>query len=251
MIKKFELDLSSKKTVFGIEMFRIRALISFRDVKKGDLGGYVEKEENLSHYGNAWIYDDAQVYGDAMVYDKAWVYGNAKVFSDAQVYGNAEVSGNAKISGNAEVYGNAEVSGNAEVYGNAVVYGDAMVYDKAWVYGNAKVFSDAQVYGNAEVSGNAKISGNAEVYGNAEVSGNAEVYGNAEVSKLNDYIVFKNNWSSGRYFTYTRSNKMWRVGCFYGTEEELVEKAYLDSENSGKHYESYVNLVKTLEKLEK
>lgn len=43
MIKKFELDLSSKITMFGIELFRIKALISFDNVKKGELGGYVEK----------------------------------------------------------------------------------------------------------------------------------------------------------------------------------------------------------------
>ena len=142
MIKKFELDLSSKITMFGIELFRIKALISFSDVEKGELGGYVEKEENLSHSGNAWVYGDAEVYG------------------------------------------------------------------------------------------------------------NARVSGDARVSKLNDYIVFKNNWSSGRYFTYTRSNKMWRVGCFYGTGEELIKKAYQDSKDSGKHYEAYVNLVKTLEQEE-
>ena len=136
MIKKFELDLSTKITVFGVELFRIKALISFGNVKKGEFGGYVEKEENLNHSGNAWVY------------------------------------------------------------------------------------------------------------------GNARVYGDAEVSKLNDYIVFKNNWSSGRYFTYTLSNKMWKVGCFYGSGEELVKKAYQDSGDSGKHYEAYVNLVKTLEEFD-
>ena len=82
------------------------------------------------------------------------------------------------------------------------------------------------------------------VHGNAWVSGDAEVYGNA------DYIVFKNHWSSGRYFTYTKSNKMWRVGCFYGTGQELIKKAYQDSEVFGKHYEAYVEFVEKLEKLE-
>ena len=154
MIKKFELDLSSKITVFGIELFRVKALISFGNVKEGELGGYIAKEGNLSHSGNAWVSGDARVYGDA------------------------------------------EVSGDAEVYGNARVSGDA------------------------------------------------------EVSKLNDHIVFKNSWSSGRYFTYTRSNQKWRVGCFYGTSEELIKKAYQDSEDSGRHYEAYVNFVKTLEALD-
>ena len=82
------------------------------------------------------------------------------------------------------------------------------------------------------------------------VYGDAWVSGDAEVSKLNDYIVFKNNWSSGRHFTYTRSNKMWKVGCFYGTGEELIKKAYEDSKVSGKHYEAYVNFVKTFEALD-
>lgn len=176
-MEKYELLIDDTIYVFGVTLFRIKALISFGNVKKGDLGGYVEKEDNLSHYGNAWV------------------YGNARVF------------------GNAEVFGNARVFGNAKVYGNA------------------------RVYGNVEVFGNAKVSDNAKVFGNAKVSGDG------------DYIVFKNNWSSGRYFTYTRSNKMWKVGCFYGTGQELIEKAYRDSENSGKNYEAYVKFVEKLEEI--
>ncbi|RGT58645.1 polymer-forming cytoskeletal protein, partial [Streptococcus anginosus] len=92
--------------------------------------------------------------------------------------------------------------------------------------------------------------GNARVYGDARVYGNAWVSGDARVKSLKDYIVFKNNWSSGRYFTYTKSNKMWRAGCFYGAGQELINEAYKDNENSGKHYEAYVNFVKILEELE-
>ena len=91
--------------------------------------------------------------------------------------------------------------------------------------------------------GNAWVYGNAKVYGNAEVYGNACVYGNAEVSSDADYIVFKNFWSSGRYFTWTRSNNMWRVGCFYGKGDELIEKAYKDSEMNGREYERVVRYV--------
>jgi hypothetical protein len=73
------------------------------------------------------------------------------------------------------------------------------------------------------------------------VSGDAKVYGNS------DYMTFKNSWSSGRWFTYTRSNKMWAVGCFYGTGEELIRKAYADSEVSGKCYEAIVRAVEAIE----
>ena len=60
-------------------------------------------------------------------------------------------------------------------------------------------------------------------------------------------MVFKNSWSSGRYFTYTHSNKMWVVGCFNGTGKELIAKAYKDSELSGKCYEAIVRAVETIE----
>ncbi|HEP1818046.1 TPA: polymer-forming cytoskeletal protein, partial [Streptococcus suis] len=102
---------------------------------------------------------------------------------------------------------------------------------------------------NAKVSGNAEVWVDAKVSDNAKVSGNAEVWGNAKVSELGDLIVFKNHWSSGRHFTYTKSNKMWKVGCFYGTGQELIEKAYRDSEKSGNYYKACVDFVENLEKL--
>ena len=115
------------------------------------------------------------------------------------------------------------------------------------VSGNAWVYGDAMVFGNACVYGNAMVSGKAEVYGNASVHGDAWVHGNAKVSGNADYMTFKNSWSSGRWFTYTASNKKWSVGCFYGTGDELVRKAYSDSELSGKCYEAIVRAVEAIE----
>ena len=82
--------------------------------------------------------------------------------------------------------------------------------------------------------------------GDCWVYGDAEVHGNAIVEKKSDYIVFKNWWSSGRYFTWTRSNDKWRVGCFYGTGEELIKKAYNDSEEKGREYERVVKYVESI-----
>jgi len=77
-MKKFELTMESKK-INGVIFFRIRALKDFEkkvSVKKGDLGGWVEKEENLSQEGNAWVSGNARVSGNA------WVFGNARVFGE-------------------------------------------------------------------------------------------------------------------------------------------------------------------------
>lgn len=90
--------------------------------------------------------------------------------------------------------------------------------------------------------------GNLSQGGDAWVCDNARVSGNARVSENADYIVFKNWWSSGRYFTWTRSNNKWKVGCFYGSGEELVAKAYKDSEKSGREYERIVKYVNEIKK---
>jgi len=95
-MKKFELT-SEFVTFLGKTLFRIKALVSFGDVAEGELGGFIERENNLDQSGDAWVYGNAQVYGDAQVYGNAQVSGNARVYGDAQVYGNAWVCGDAWV----------------------------------------------------------------------------------------------------------------------------------------------------------
>ena len=69
MSKKYELTDETVR-INSIILHRIKALTDFGDVDAGDLGGWVESERNLSHDGNAWVYDNARnarVYGDALV----------------------------------------------------------------------------------------------------------------------------------------------------------------------------------------
>ena len=120
--------------VKGKTLYRIKALKAFGKVKIGQLGGYIESEENLSQDGNAWIMDRARVY------DKAEVSGDALVLS------------------------NVEVFGNAKVYGKAQVFGDTKVYGKAQVFGDTKVYDNAEIYGNARVSGKTIVSGSEKIY---------------------------------------------------------------------------------------
>ena len=93
-MKKFELTTEFITNFLGTKLFRIKALVEFGDVEKGELGGFVEKEENLDHAGDAWVSGNARVYGNARVSDDARVSDNAWVSGDARVSGNASVSGN-------------------------------------------------------------------------------------------------------------------------------------------------------------
>jgi len=155
--KKFRLGRKKFFEDINRYLFRVVAVKDFVDVKEGDVGGWIEKESNLSQSGNAWVYDSACVFDNACVFGNAWVSGNAWVYDNARVSGNAWVYDNTRVYDNALVYDNAWVYDNALVYGNAVVCDDAKVYGNAYVYGNAMVFDNAWVSGNARVYGNAKV----------------------------------------------------------------------------------------------
>lgn len=150
MYKKYEFT-GEEKVVDNHTLHRIRALRNFGMVKAGDLGGWIESEDNLSHDGYAWVY------------------------------------GEALVEGNAFVEGNARVGGNARVSGNAHVTGEALVSDAAWVYGGSQVEGNAYVGGDARVGGGALVGGNAHVTGNARVTGSARVEGNADFSIIGGF----------------------------------------------------------------
>lgn len=122
MDRKYEMIKSGMRG-----LYRIKALRDFGNVKKGDVGGFVENENSLSHEGLCWVYNNAKIYGYSEIFD------------------------NAKISGNAEVFGYSEIFGNAKIYGDARIFGDAEVYDNAEVYGNAKIFGNAEICENARI----------------------------------------------------------------------------------------------------
>ena len=82
--KKFVLTDETMK-FHGILLHRIKAVKNFADVKKGDLGGWVENESNLSQEGDCWLYDDAKAFNRARVYGKNRYYGRTIICNFANV----------------------------------------------------------------------------------------------------------------------------------------------------------------------
>ena len=165
-------------------LLRIIALKDFADVKEGDKGGLIEKEDNLSQEGNCWVYDYARVYGHARVYENAKLYDSARVFDCAEVYEDAVVCGCTQIYGDAKVYGEARIGDYAWVYGRARVDGDVCVYDNARVFGDAEVSGNAKVWGNAEIYGKVSVGGNVGISGNDVVCWAARVCSNVSISNV-------------------------------------------------------------------
>ena len=126
----------------GTKLYRIRALRDIDTVmgvvKRGDLGGYVASEANLTKFSDAWIFDDS------VVRDNAVVRGGAVVRHSSVICDNALIGGKAKLL-NSYVCGNATVIGSGRmvdcfVNQNAVVGAQTMLF-KSSVTGNATVFS--------------------------------------------------------------------------------------------------------------
>lgn len=96
MNKKYELTDETFE-IKGTVLHRIKALKDFGNIKAGDLGGFIEKEENLSQEGNCWveggcsaefsgfIYGEARVRDNSIISKMSYIYGTAKIFGDSVV----------------------------------------------------------------------------------------------------------------------------------------------------------------------
>lgn len=152
--KEKKYDFYSSTLHNGVTLNSIRALkdIPRANIKKGDIGGWIESESNLDQYDDSWIF------GDAMVYGKAKVINNSYVFGTARVYGNALIN-NSAVSGSAIVSGNAVIN-NSEVCSDAVVWDDAVVTGST-IKDHVEVCSDAVVT-NCDIDGKIHIDSNTD-----------------------------------------------------------------------------------------
>ena len=164
MGKKFE--ITDRTEVFvrpdgrEVKVYRIRRLYD------GELGGYVEKDDNLSQQGLCWIHDKAVAIGDAWVAEDAQLRDMAAVMDQAQVSGQSVIRGRAVISGNSDIGEQVVVKDWAKVHdatlsddvvageecringpgvclmGNVVVKGKAVVTDGACATGHQVIDAD-------------------------------------------------------------------------------------------------------------
>lgn len=104
--QKYEItDIAHESYPF---LHRIRARKDIgSQVKAGDLGGFVERESNLSSESgdDAWLFDDAIAAGGAYVDQGSCLRGNAIACDSAYVSRGSVLSGNARAEDNAYLRG--------------------------------------------------------------------------------------------------------------------------------------------------
>ena len=232
-MKKYELIKESKTIFEGIEIYRIRALKDFSDVRTGDIGGWVCSEDNLSQNGNCWIYDNAKCLDDARVYYNAKMYDNAIMCDDAIMYDNS------RMFNNTIMYNNSRIFNNAKMYDNAMMYNNTRMFSNAIMGDNAIMYDDAIIGDNAKMFDNSRMYDDAIMYDNAILDKDKLLYGSINKSYKN---IFQYHCEK-RLITaiLTEENEiLYSIGCQVGiTKEKFIDRIYNDCGVRGRGLEEY------------
>jgi len=136
------LQIKHPATGKQIKLFRIISLKNFRtkngyDVKNGEVGGYIEGEQNLSQNDFSWVFNTAQVFDDALlidttVHDQSRVFGSC-ILTDCEIRRKVRIWGTCTLSvcyitDNVDISGECEIL-NTKIFNSCVVTGKCKVYE--------------------------------------------------------------------------------------------------------------------------
>lgn len=240
--KKYELILEDTKKQDESTLYRIKALKDFGSVAAGTIGGYIEREENLSQDGCCWVADNAVVYEDAKVLDDAVVSGYARVQGKAIICGEAKVDELALVEQCAYIYGKAHICGKSWILGCSWVGEDAVVTGWAIVRGNADIYGSTVIKDDATVDGDIVVSGTNNVITGLLISGNYD--GDAKITSTKDYLTVRGLGSASRMTTFYKTEDGVKVtcGCYTGTLDEFVKKVR-ETHKDTKYAREYLGMV--------
>ena len=176
-------ELGKQKFKDGKTFYRIKALKpfsfyyqnKFHIVKKGEEGGWVSSENNLSQEGKCWIDKES------IVADNARVKNNALIF-DSRICGNVTVKDFAIIKNNSFLSQNVLIEKSA-IVDKSDIFNNALVTDNAYIY-LSKIVNNVEVYGyskvyNCELLGSVWIE-NSEL-NKKKINGNKKIKGETNI----------------------------------------------------------------------
>ena len=198
--KKYELVPETIHKFYSKPMYRIRALKDFSDVKKGQFGGYVESEENLSQLGNCWIYDDSIVgLGSRAIH-------NAVVKGSSTVIGYSEIKDSAIVDDSSHIDNSSTISNQSKVIRSFITNGSAVA--RKSVICNSLIEQSSMVI-DSTIGPDVHIKNGADIRFN--------------VSDNGDYVVYKAPMSYGRSLTASTKMDIWSCSPHADTAEKLRE----------------------------
>ena len=265
-MKKYELTDITKEYK-GKTLYRIRALKDFKGVKIGDLGGWVETENNLSQKGECWIYDDAICMDNARMYNNAEMHHNTKMYDNSIMYNNSKIYHNSTMHNNSKMYDCSKMYDYSAMYNYSAMYDNTIISDRSRMYNDAKMHNNAKIYDNSvmydksKLFDNSRMRNNSIMYDNSAMYGCGALNGNAElhdtetlhgelVSKVEKYIDIAN--PKGRIVTGILKNGeiLFNVGCQQEiTKETFIDRIYNEDGGIEKHpyRKEYLKIIDMIE----
>lgn len=211
-------------SVVEIKLYRIQALKTFTKpggynpvVHVGELGGYVEAEDNLSQDGNCWIFNKARVKDGGKVLDDAIVYDKSMVSKNAIVRGGSVVGGHCFIT-------NQSVIIDSRLEGNVIVNGHSIVHSGTYLYGEIGV-DQSDIGYLVNLIGRISVK-KSRITAPIELSGDYEI--NFDVGHPHSVIGYNIGMPKGRLFTIknivaSKIEDKWSANDFLGTGAELID----------------------------
>lgn len=178
-------------TMKDVDGHKLHQIVAARDipelgVQEGDLGGFVESEQNLSHKGTCWVFAGS-------VYEQAVVSNGATVRGDG-----VKVHEYAKLDGGFTAYDNAELYGHFRGTGCGKVAGRVDAKDSTMIKGSGYVTDGTIMRNRATVSGHAHVSAGAILTGTVEITGNYKAVGGTYTSGVVGRFTDGNNGAHDR-----------------------------------------------------
>jgi carbonic anhydrase/acetyltransferase-like protein (isoleucine patch superfamily) len=247
----------------GIVLRQIRALRSIGGEAKGNVGGWIESERNLSHEGECWVEEGSVVYGDVCVLGDARVMGSSVIRGESIIIRDEACVRDSTVEGlNVGIFGNAFVDDNSHIQGNncqignsAVITGSVSVYGEATIRDYARVENGAIINAlnfEAMIEDVVKITDGASVLCDSEpvrVCGYARIGHGATLRSTRDYMCFRDCFIDNEDLTWTRRDDRWTVGTFNGTAAELLEYGRTEGVEYEGYYAAFIELVEKIKNL--
>lgn len=211
-------------SIVEIKLYRIQALKTFTKpggcnpiVHVGELGGYIEAEDNLSQDGNCWLFDKARVKDGGKVLDDAIVYDKSLISKNSIIRGRSVVGGHCFVT-------NQSVIIDSRLEGNVIVNGHSTIHSGAYLYGEIGV-DQSNIGGLVNLIGRISVK-KSRITAPLELSGDYEL--NFDVSDPHSVIGYNVGMPGGRLFAIknivaSKVEDKWSTGDFVGTGAELID----------------------------
>ena len=248
--KKYKLLEDETIEYNGRTLHRIQALKDFGNVKKGQKGGYIQSERNLSHEGNCWIHDDAMAMDDSKVLDNAMIFDNALMFDHATMYDNSSMFDKTSMYYCTTMYDDASMHNHASMHDHASMRDNASMRDFSSMHWNSSMRDNASMRDYATMRGHSSMHDDTSMRDCATMRDNTSMHNYASMhdhATMHDESEMRDYSKMYGYSRIARNSILFNDVCL----RSAIEDTILESNNEFIEFDSIGEYKRTIIYLKK